>query len=350
MLFEDQSVFPAAELFILRQFMKAEGIRPQQWLLGTGLEERDIYELNTLVSLRQFDMIYRNLYRLCPRPDLGLALGRTQNLSRWGVLGMAQMCSKTLGDALETGNQYQGLLRGRFHLNPVMVDGRCEIEMVKREGMEYPINAEYLHEMVIGTITSQMQDITGQEIYFEEIQLSYPAPAYHQLYEKHLGCKAQFDCDRSMVAISEKKMTQPLAMRNLVTKQQALALYEQELQRVALVQKEDFRWQVREVLIQHGEGSLKLDQVAELLQVTPRTLRRKLQKVGASFREISQAHQLQQALTYLSEPGTKVSTVANRCGFSDLTSFRAAFKKHVGITPQAYRKGVGIFGRGGCQI
>ncbi|MCG8315438.1 MAG: AraC family transcriptional regulator [Pseudomonadales bacterium] len=340
MLFEDQAVYPTAELFIIRQFMKSEGISPSQWLLGTGLEESDLYKMDLLVSLRQFDMIYRNLYRLCTRVDLGLALGRALNLSRWGILGMAQMCSKTLGDALETGNHYQGLLRSRFHLDPIMTGGRCEIEISKRESMDYPINAEYAYEVLLGTITSQMQDISGQEVYFEEIQLNYSAPPYHHLYEKYLGCKVQFDCERSMAAVSDKFMTRPLTMSNRVAKQQALALYEQELRRIALVQQEDFRWQVRDALTKHGEGTLKLDQVADILQVTPRTLRRKLQKVGTSFREISQSYQLEQALTYLAEPGTKVSTVANRCGFSDLASFREAFKKHTGLTPQAYRKGV----------
>lgn len=340
MLFEDQAVYPVAELFLIRQFMKARQVKPAQWLLGTGLREEETYRQDTLVSLRQFDMIYRNIYRLCRQPGIGLELGRALNLSRWGVVGMAQMCSKTLGDALETGNQYQGLLRGRFHLNPVMTASRCEIGIIKREGMDYPVNAEFAHELVLGTITSQMQDISGREIYFDEVLLAYPDPGYAALYEKYLGCRVRFNCKRTMAAVTKKNMTRPLPMQNRVAKLQALTLYDEQLTRVAALQKADFRWQVRAVLARQDEGVPRLDTVADALQITPRTLRRKLQQVNSSYRDVCREFQVQKALDYLAFPGMKISVIAGRCGFSDLASFREAFKRQMGITPQAYRKNI----------
>ncbi|ARU58418.1 AraC family transcriptional regulator [Oleiphilus messinensis] len=336
--FEDQAIFPSAELFLIRRFMKSEGIKTKQWLLGTGLQEGDLLQVDTLVSLHQFDMIYRNLYRLAQRPDLGLALGKALNLSRWGVLAGALISSKTLGDALETANRYRTLLRSRFVLNPVMINGRCEIQITKRQEMEYPLNSRFAHEVLLGTLTSQVQDIIAQPFHFDEIRLAYPAPKHARQYQQHLGCAVQFDCDQTMLAIRLETMTRPLPMGNLVAKQQALKLCEQEVARVGQVQKGDMCWQVRAALAVHRDGLPKLDDVAVQLKVTPRTLRRKLQVAGTSFRQISQEHQLQQALDQLAIPSMKVSSVAASCGFSDLASFRESFKRQTGFTPQAYRK------------
>jgi len=112
--FEDQAIYPAAELFLIRQFMRKEGFKPKQWLLGTGLSEEQIRLPETQVSLRQFDIIYHNIYRITQRPDIGLALGHALNISRWGILSTALICARTLGSALEIGNRFRSLVRSRF--------------------------------------------------------------------------------------------------------------------------------------------------------------------------------------------------------------------------------------------
>src|SRR5690606_10351454 len=116
--FENHAIYSAAELFLLKQFMRQEGFLPNQWLLGTGLTEAQINRPETLVSLRQFDIIHRNIFRLVARPDVGLALGGALNLSRWGVLTTALICARTLGHALQNAHQFRTLVRSRFTLTP----------------------------------------------------------------------------------------------------------------------------------------------------------------------------------------------------------------------------------------
>jgi len=334
---QQQAIYPAAELFLLKQFMRREGIAPAQALLGTGLDEAQLSRADSLVSSEQFDRIYRNLYRLAARADFGLALGQALNLSRWGLLSAALFSSKTLGDALATANQLRVLLRSRFTLSAAMRDGGYDIEVRKREGMEYPLNSVFAHEMLFASLQVQIAQLLGADFRFSEVRLNYPPPSHTAEYSRYFSCKVLFNAPVSGFRIERDTMHQPLPLANPAAKQQAMLVAEAELKRVLQVQKGDIGWQVR-ALIQGSEQRLALDDVAAGLNLSPRTLRRKLQEAGLTFRQISDEELLKKSMLLLDDQQQKVSSVAVACGFKDLLSFREAFKRWSGMTPQEYRR------------
>ena len=71
--------------------------------------------------------------------------------------------------------------------------------------------------------------------------------------------------------------------------------------------------------------------------MTSRTLRRRLEAEGAGFSELLAAVRKRLAIDYL--VGTRLSTedIAEALGFSDVVSFRHAFKRWTGLTPREYR-------------
>lgn len=336
--FEDQAIYPGAELFLIKTFMRSEGFAPKQWLLGTGLSEEQLQHADMLMSLRQFDIIYRNIFRLSARADIGLALGRALNLSRWGLLSGALICCKSLGDALETANRFRGLLRSRFTLTPHIRGDRYEITICKREGMDYPLNQQFAHEVLLASLQTQIQQILGENFHFEAVQLSYPQTPYHTLYQSYLACPVQFSAGKSMFAIPRKIMEKALPIGNPVAKHQSIAVAEKEMARVSLIQDGDIGWRVKTVLDHSRNHRMKLDTVAESLNFSPRTLRRKLQQAGTSFKQISDEHLLQQAMQSLEDSSLNVADIAAVCGFKDQVSFREAFKRLSGMTPLGYRK------------
>lgn len=336
-LFQQQAIYPGAELFLLKQFMRKEGIRPVQALLGTGLQEVQLNSADSLVASEQFDRIYRNLYRLAARPDFGLALGQALNLSRWGLLSAALYSSKTLGDALTTANQLRVLLRSRFTLGAKETDGGYVIEVRKREGMEYPLNSVFAHEMLFTSLQVQISQLLGNAFNFSEICFNYPAPPHAAEYESYFSCKLVFNSAVSGFHISRDIMHHPLPLANPMAKQQAMLMAEAELKRVQQVQQGDIVWLVR-TAIQSAQEKLVLDDVATGLNLSPRTLRRKLQELGLSYRQIRDEELLKKAMLLLDDPQQKVSAVADACGFKDMLSFREAFKRWTGMTPRQYRQ------------
>lgn len=336
--FEDQAIYPAAELFLIKQFMRKEGFKPKQWLLGTGIAEEQINLADTQVSLRQFDIIYHNIYRITQRPDIGLALGSALNISRWGVLATALICSRTLGDALDTGNRFRSLVRSRFSLTPSVKNDATHIVISRQEGMNFALNPSFSHELLIGFLHRHISDLVGQKDVFSEVRLAYAAPEHMDSYEKYLHCPVKFNSPQSVLVIPQNLMTRPLPMGNPVTEQLAIRVCEQEMERLTKVKKGDLTWMLRAELGKR-EGPLPgLDDIADRLHTTPRTLRRKLQDNGTSYRKICQEHQLQLALDSLHDARQKTAAIAHKCGFRDAASFREAFKRWTDLTPQEYRQ------------
>ena len=336
--FEDQAIFPAAELFLIKQFMKSEGFTPSQWLLGTGLREEQIRQPDTLVSQRQFDIIYHNIYRIARRPDIGLALGNALDISRWGILATALTCARTLGNALQTANRFRGLIRSRFLLTPQIRNDATHILVERQDGMEFVLSQVFSHEMLIAFLQRNMANLVGQNAIFSEIRLAYAPPPHHASYEKYLQCPIIFGAPQTVLVIPQSLMTRALPMGNPVTEQQAIRFCEQEMERLEKIRQGDLTWMLRTELARHQGMLPNLDEIAHNLHTTPRTLRRKLRDNGTSFRRICQEYQLQLALDSLHDPRQKAATIAQKCGFRDTASFREAFKRWTDMTPQEYRQ------------
>ncbi|MGI9282974.1 MAG: AraC family transcriptional regulator ligand-binding domain-containing protein [Endozoicomonas sp.] len=114
MVFEDQALFPGNELYRIHQLLLEEEISLSMLLLGTGLPESCLTDPEVLLSWRQFDIIYRNAFRLSQRKDVGLLIGNCMDLTRWGVLGSAMSSCLDINHALGLANHYRDFVRSPF--------------------------------------------------------------------------------------------------------------------------------------------------------------------------------------------------------------------------------------------
>lgn len=79
------------------------------------------------------------------------------------------------------------------------------------------------------------------------------------------------------------------------------------------------------------------EELTSLLNMSARTLRRRLEKEGTSYQRIKDNARRDAAISLLSREGLTVSEVAERVGFSDPSAFHRSFKKWTGQSPGSYR-------------
>lgn len=335
--FEDMAIFPGAELELIAQFMTARGLEEKKWLMGSGLENVARIDADAAISLRQFDVIYRNIYRLCTSPNLGIEFGQALNLSRWGVLSAALLCANTLGHALAIAEEFRGVLRSRFTMKNQMLSGFLEVSILPALSLDFPVNERFAYEVLLGTLQSMISNLLGKPFRFSHLKLPYSRPAHFHHYAEVAEGKVVFNAEVASFAVPRALVIAPLPLANRVTRKNVIQHCYQELERVEHTQSGNIVLAVRQIISQPN-ANLGLEEVAGKLSMSGRTLRRQLQQSNIQFRELCQEQRQNQALSLIASSNKTTTEIAQRCGFSDSASFHKAFKRWTGKTPAQYRQ------------
>jgi AraC-like DNA-binding protein len=80
------------------------------------------------------------------------------------------------------------------------------------------------------------------------------------------------------------------------------------------------------------------DGLADDLNMTPATLRRRLREEGMSYQSIKDELRRDLAIGYLSHSGRTVMDIALELGFSERSAFHRAFRKWTGASPGEFRR------------
>jgi len=94
---------------------------------------------------------------------------------------------------------------------------------------------------------------------------------------------------------------------------------------------------VRNYLGHMSWESATLKQAAQSMNMTPRTLIRKLEADGTSFQSIKDDLRRDIAIRHLSMGLKNIETIAHEVGFSSAANFHRAFRRWTGNTPNSYR-------------
>jgi AraC-like DNA-binding protein len=95
---------------------------------------------------------------------------------------------------------------------------------------------------------------------------------------------------------------------------------------------------IRRFLLDQPGQPLTLPAVAVALNMSVRTLQRRLDDEGVSFRALVQTTKMEIAKDQLKRNGASICAVATRLGYTDRSSFDLAFRRWTGNSPCHYRK------------
>ena len=93
------------------------------------------------------------------------------------------------------------------------------------------------------------------------------------------------------------------------------------------------------VILQHlHESRLSLEQVSNLLDMSPKTLQRRLKAAGTTLSDIIRELKREEAIRQLVQSRRAIGDISYELGFSNPNSFTRAFKTWTGVPPREYRK------------
>ena len=96
-------------------------------------------------------------------------------------------------------------------------------------------------------------------------------------------------------------------------------------------------FRVRDILRDALPQNLSLEEVAERLHVSPRTLHRRLEEEGSGFRNIKEATRRDIAYARLAKTRQPIAGIAAELGYADPSTFYRAFVAWSGVSPERFR-------------
>ena len=90
------------------------------------------------------------------------------------------------------------------------------------------------------------------------------------------------------------------------------------------------------------DNGSNLDMVAARLNMTARTLRRKLIAEGSRFQQLKDNVRRDKAISLFEQPNLSISQISLAVGFTEMATFSRAFKHWTGVSPSTYRNYRGL--------
>ncbi|HEY6558572.1 MAG TPA: AraC family transcriptional regulator [Polyangiaceae bacterium] len=336
-------VLPLHHPSVLISVARSQGADLVELLEGTGASPEMLSNPEARISYEQNDRLVANALRLTNNPALGLDFGRSVHLSHLGVLGLLVMSCPDGRSAIEFGFKYYRTVAPGWDLR---LEERGPLAHLRaREVLSRAPFREFATEALLFAMSALAGHLFGESAVYSavrEVRLNYSAPAYARRYREIVPSRFQFDCKETHIVMDSALLSLPISGADRVTA--AWAARQCEAQLSSAPNTDSVTDQVRRLLRAEPGRYATLDAVADGLGTNPRSLRRGLQRAGTSFQELLDGIRRAQALEYISSSGLTCEQIAGKLGFRDARSFRRAFKRWTGATPNEYRNAAG-----GCR-
>lgn len=269
-------------------------------------------------------------------PMLGLHLGQTISPKHLGVLGYVLLSCGTLGAALQRLQQYHQLI---YDVNPMeMTNSGSKITLVWGQTMGRP--GPLVDETAISALVQFCRDIIAKPNYSPvSVAFINPTPPTTKPYQEYFGCPVEFEQAETRVTIELADLQTPLRTADSaliqILEQQANAM----LSELPSYNSTPFSTEIQALVVsQLHQSEPSAASIADLLNVTTRTLNRRLATEKTSFRHILQQTRHQLAMDYLQDPRLQLAEIALLLAYSEQSAFNRAFKAWQGQTPAQYRR------------
>jgi AraC-like DNA-binding protein len=170
------------------------------------------------------------------------------------------------------------------------------------------------------------------------VNFDYPAPDYHAEYARLFAGRERFDQPFTGLVFARSLLDAPSPQEHEDMREALEAVAEQRLARTA--KGTSYAQRALDFLLREGwPERTNMESVARGLALSPRSLRRRLEDEGISYKSVLREAQATLAKRLLNDPKRSIKEVAYEMGFSDPNTFHRAFKTWTGVTPTEYRTG-----------
>ena len=315
------------------QRLEELGVRAPAVLRRAGLPQAFIHQARALLNTEELFALWRAVGEVSTDPSIGLLLGTETKTERFHPIGLAALSSENFGSAIDQMARYKQLT--------------CPEEILQeRDDEEWSIQFRWLladeieppvlNECCFAWVLSIARHGTGMRLSPLRVEFVQPRAQVKTL-ERHFTCPVVCGAARNAIVFRAADAQRPFVTRNAELLGMLAPQFEEELRQEN--GDENFIERVRVAIQQKLAGRRpNIEDIADALHISSRTLQRRLQDEGASFQRVLEEARHQLARRYLNNSVLELNEAAYLLGYEDSSSFVRAFRTWEGIPPARWRE------------
>ncbi|ANH71004.1 AraC family transcriptional regulator [Mitsuaria sp. 7] len=299
----------------------------------------------TGLDTRQFFAFWRAVAELSGDPLIGLKIGGEVGPSQLEAVSVAALHSATFGDALARLARYKGLCcpeEVRVERSSAGGSGKGESageRDLARLSFHWILAKESCPTIISDAAFASAHALarvgTGRTVVPHRLELMR-MPSDTAPYASYFGCEVRTGCVGDALVYDAEALDLPFVTRNEDLLAVLVPALDAQLDAMGEV---DIETQARSVLMKMMRGDRPtIDTLARALNMSARSLQRRLGEAGTSYQGVLDHVRLETARRLLADTAFSPGEIAFFLGFEEANSFQRAFRRWEGRTPAQWRE------------
>ncbi|PKM21993.1 MAG: hypothetical protein CVV10_06570 [Gammaproteobacteria bacterium HGW-Gammaproteobacteria-14] len=314
------------------------GLPARDILLSCDLDPVVALQPSQRISQRQYETFLLQLVLQSGDEMLGFHIGHQLMPAIYGALPSLAFGAANGRDALLLGVRYQALAGGNAEGFEV-TEKEDRLLFTWTMVHQNPVMRRHVTDNVLALTAHMLRFVSGRADFGAlsvSLECAPPGADIRRAMEQLYGCAVRFNAPANQIELSLDALASPLNMHD----PEQLRVAEELARKQLADQQQSQDWlsqvkrQMRDLMVAR---SPRREIVADRLNVSVRTLDRRLAEVGLTWQQLLDAMRSQMAREYLADTDVNIQTIANRLGFADVRAFQRRFRVWTGMTPSDYR-------------
>jgi AraC-like DNA-binding protein len=316
------------------QSVRARDLNADELLANVGLSSSLLQVPQARVSAKHYGALWRTVALALDDEFFGQD-SRRMKAGSFAMLCHSVLSCKTLGQALDRSLRFYALILD--DISGKAERGAGEARIVLHERVADTRQRAFAHELLLMLLYGVSCWLVGRRIPILRAEFSYPEPAYSAEYRLMYSADLRFDRPNTLIAFEESYLDLPVVQNERSVKEFLRTAPESIL--LKYKNGSSLNARVRRRLRQCLPGEVPdFERLAEEMNMTPATMRRRLHEEGESYQSIKDQLRRDLAISYLSHSSRSVMDIALELGFSERSAFHRAFRKWTGAAPGEFRR------------
>jgi AraC-like DNA-binding protein len=335
MLFSNKIIAGDYVVSLFDYMHDAHHITAEQLLINTNLKPLQLRNNKHALSKIEFATVIENILSYENTPQLVQGVIHNFAITQHGLLGLTILCGLNLRVALKALLKFYKL-RTRlinFNFNEGPIHCRLTVSPINGLGTA----RQFTEEVTMAAIYKAKCQLLSHSCENDIIHFSHAETEEHAIYQDLYQCKVLFNQEQSQYLSDTSQLNQKLTQAHqdsfqLMSEQCEEQIYFNSNQHIDTVSK------VKQIVSRCDEQFPTLPSVAKMLDVSSRTLSRRLQQSDTHFQSILDDERIYRAKELLLYTDLSVTEIGQKLHFSDASHFSKTFKRHTDYSPSLYRK------------